>query len=289
MLVSKIKNLALFIAFVISGNNFADDLNPNGARNVYDYNAPYDAIVKVFANNAYCSGSLIAPNVILTAAHCLPDDYYAFLQLGHLDGYATPKAIIQITSSDRLTRHYTASRFIHHPEYSPASWEYDGVPLDIGLIFLDEEVSNVEPLKIADHGSFEHDEIIFNGHGHMSGALNGPRRDNGFIQEVVLGNVEQKDVFFKVFEKNKGTCIGDSGGPAFIEEDGKRLIVGTLSFADPTTVMTQEQIDYLMKDGFANWEEFFYAYPDFDECAGGDSVFISAVEMKDWIEEMINR
>ena len=78
-----------------------------------------------------CSGTLIAPAIVLTAAHCLSDDLVG----------------VSAVFSDAVgtTRYYKAVRYALHPDFAWSLW-----PLaDIALLALESAVDGVSPLPIA--------------------------------------------------------------------------------------------------------------------------------------------
>jgi trypsin len=171
----------------------------------------------------YCSGTLVASNVVLTAAHCV--DF-----LGPGDVRVTFDA-----APDAGSTYYHADHFS-----IPAAWLAAGPCFgnskhaclspgheDIALIWLDTDVSGVTPSEIADRGYLDRLRLT-----RQTFTVVGYGVDD-FITGSLLANhpvvvvdgvrsyrnvtaITKQDAFPDRFLKvTKSVCFGDSGGPVF--------------------------------------------------------------------------
>ena len=217
-----------------------------------------------------CSASLISPQIMLTAAHCV------------LDVSDDQSLRVRLAPSSEDTKEYIANvtGFIYHTKYeeqqsydlvdpdtdelierivgrvNPGESEYDA---DIALLYLDEPVSNVKFPKLArtttklnpnwrvyGWGATSDDGVInslnttfvFDATEEMSRLLEDPM-DN------MLGAyyVEETGLV-------RSTCYGDSGGPLV---DGNGAIIGITSFALVESCLDPTPTVYLKVANYRSW------------------------------------
>jgi hypothetical protein len=179
----------------------------------------------------FCTGTLIAPDVVVTAGHC------AFLLVA-LDlpvWFTFDQQFSEISPLIPATA-------IAHPDFSPS-----GNPLDVGgvdrnmaelgVLLLADEVTDRTPATLPTEGLFDElrrenvlragVEFIVVGYGAMAiedgfPVWDGQRRSMSSTfgsllpTAVQLGNANQKHT--------PSACFGDSGGPNFFEVDGEAVL-----------------------------------------------------------------
>ncbi|HUU02450.1 MAG TPA: trypsin-like serine protease [Myxococcota bacterium] len=177
-----------------------------------------------------CSGTLIAPNVVMSAGHCVVTDsgevmepQGATVYFGNVVGTMTERKVTQV---------------IAHPGYQPIV----PVPNDISLLVLAEDAPGwavpIPPLPAslritsADVGS----QVEYVGFGldengdlgrklHVTGDIDVVCESGGCPASMVPSS-------FCAQMDDGGTCSGDSGGPAFYIRDEVEYVAGITSYGD---------------------------------------------------------
>lgn len=203
--------------------------------------------------NTICTGTIIANDVILTAAHCAPKKASNLRIIFNEDAYGT----LDTREPDYYQAYVrTATDFIPHKDYSDES-DADVDLDDIALIkfrgtlpegyaparMLDrvEDLKRGLNLLVAGYGVDEvQTEVIdANTYPNLLEAIEMGlvfcNEDNSYCVSVETfgdGTLRKAQAPIDSFSKNEfilnekaaGTCSGDSGGPAFVQK-GKELIV----------------------------------------------------------------
>ncbi|CAN5318918.1 hypothetical protein BH10PLA2_BH10PLA2_38880 [soil metagenome] len=167
--------------------------------------------------------TLVAPRWLLTAAHLAKD-------------IKTGDASAKITIGKR---EYRVEKVIPHPDYKSA--KSGG---DLALVKLTEAVTDIQPVPIY-RGTGEMGKITtIVGHGYSGTLVTGPAaKDKWDKKKRAATNkieriMQKKWLLFIIDVPEKATDLeggggpGDSGGPAFIEEDGKLYVAGVSCFTD---------------------------------------------------------
>ncbi|MCP4805413.1 MAG: trypsin-like serine protease [Proteobacteria bacterium] len=212
-----------------------------------------------------CSSTLIAPDVVLLAAHCVDPDSYTY-------GYGTLEDIdIRWSRSPDLTAHTTGAK-AQWPNDAIAAWdwtmhpEWDLFSMDVGiaenydiaLLFLDEPSdAPFAYLPTADEALQleEGSEVAVVGWGQQEqdGEVSGEKM-MGFTHIAELGDAEMQ---IGAEKNDVRKCHGDSGGPSFFWAETESLetmrLVGVTSHAyDDTDCKKKGGVDTRV-DAYLEW------------------------------------
>jgi hypothetical protein len=179
-----------------------------------------------------CSGTLIAPKVFLTAAHCLldePSDLYVSFD---------PFVGAPDVGPEVKLYHGVASG---HPEFVDET--APGDTHDIAVVVLDDRVRGVSPANLPQRraldrldrndllGALPWGVVGYGREGYDSSEdafYGGGSRFFGFSS---FGALEDFKLNLTQVPPDGGTCRGDSGGPVFLGRT--RTVVGIVSDGDP--------------------------------------------------------
>lgn len=193
----------------------------------------HSAVVGMFSHESggMCTGTLIAPNLVLTAQHCVSEMIQQYVECG-TDGFgATFDADETMwTTQPQLTREL--DDYVRGSEIFIPDIDGDMCGEDIALVILEENVSEEEAEPIPprlDEPVEADEEYSALGYGHTGdGSGAGVRRILEGLEVECQG--ESCPSYSTVTETewmgDDGTCQGDSGGTA-LDEEGR--VLGALS------------------------------------------------------------
>jgi hypothetical protein len=162
------------------------------------------------ADGGLCTGTVVARRWVLTAAHCVEGGVDgAVFAFGHT--VDAPSRVIDVTGGRA------------HPQY-----DGERIVNDIALVRLASDAP-VEPLPmVSSLDGTEGADLTFVGFGVTSGRTG----DSGTKRSVVIPLAELDATTFMYTVRGRNTCSGDSGGPAFLLQNGVPVVAGVTSYGD---------------------------------------------------------
>jgi Trypsin len=169
----------------------------------------------VYKDGNSCTGSLIAPTVVLTAGHCV---------VHALDGFYTQGGTSTLVPG--MTKHTIASKAAH-PSYVANDFDCPNATPDVALVRLTKPVTGVTPLAYAGQGT-----VLPAAGATLTAVGYGMHHDDGGDVSQELAKRSATETFLDAqpfsLHVGRGTGIvdhGDSGGPLGLGQ----TILGTAS------------------------------------------------------------
>jgi len=186
--------------------------------------APEDpAIVGLLTGHSACSGTLIAPNLVLTAHHCVAQTPPGPVSCDETAFGPLHDNVMSVTTHDSvlgIARHIV--REVHVP---PGSEDLCGG--DVAVMILDDVVEPTEAWPIpprVDRSPSRDETYRAVGFGAIDGdgTGSGLRRQRGGLRVDCVGDgcLAVYEVQLNEWMGETGVCAGDSGGPA-LDEQGR--------------------------------------------------------------------
>lgn len=172
-----------------------------------------------------CSGTLVASNVVITAAHCLPDCAERVF-VGEDVDLPDDGHVVDVR------------RAVVHPDYPP-----HGPYNDLAVLVLAHDVPDVAPRRIVDPARMaEAFAVRLAGYGNTD-----PFGSSGYgrrrMVDVPIASSDHRFGAEPTREfvagapfLDRDSCNGDSGGPAYVEIDGEWALAGATSRATVSSV-----------------------------------------------------
>jgi MYXO-CTERM domain-containing protein len=188
-----------------------------------------DAVVALTHwGQSFCSGTLITPTVVLTAAHCVPQNI------------GTDIKVFFGPDTDEEGTFVKATETWAHP-----GWSDNSLYFDVGLVRL-AEPGPVEPMPWHESGDIfvEYEPVRIVGFG-----ITGEDQGGGGLKREGSAVIDEFDAHVLTLAGSpSGTCSGDSGGATIMDIEGQDTLVGVHSRADCWGVSIEMRTDKYASD-----------------------------------------
>ena len=186
------------------------------------------AIYSDYVSDQTCTGTIIAPNVVVTAAHCFFDGQGGLL--GDPAGYAAVWGVLDFQQATNDNAYWASGLAVHQ--------SYDHAPPialhethDIAVLVLEQPIQGAPVAPVLPDGEFNPQagqEIIVSGYGDIDPDPNGVSAGVLYIASTPFAERGVTE-FVAGGPGNPDTCQGDSGGPAYMYVGDTAYVVGATS------------------------------------------------------------
>ena len=198
---------------------------------------------------AACGASLIQPNWILTAAHCL-------------EGASSIEVRMGGTNRDNMPFIVSSTDIFVHEGYNP-----DTLFNDVGLVKLPQDAvgENIQPIPMATSGDFTGVDVRASGFGITESGQQSAdllkinlrtitNEECAQVYRSAPGLVTENTICVTwVNMEGDNVCSGDSGGPLSTVIDGQHVLIGVASFVSTNGCEVGDPAGFSRTSAFADW------------------------------------
>lgn len=181
----------------------------------------FPAVAAIYVGTGICTGTLIAPNYVLTAGHCAFDDRGRVIR-------NMEEIFLSVGGVERGARSITV-----HPDYDNQAIPCtEGIP-DASLIELDEPINSIAPIAVSSTPPAIGSELLLVGYGMLGSGESGESGQFPADGTLAYGNTTVDDLDstfimwrYKASRGGANTAGGDSGGPALQTINNQLVLQG---------------------------------------------------------------
>jgi hypothetical protein len=178
-------------------------------------------LVMILGPRGFCTGTVIARDLVLTAAHCVPAGA-AYKLIERVGANPVPKDIASLA---------------RHPQFSHDAYLRHRATADVAVLKLAAPLAGaqVAALDASGYRGAVGDRIVIAGYGLAArgdGATGGVARMASLVVTGQPGTLQIRlyDAQTRNERAGLGACTGDSGAPAFRDAGGRLAVIGLVSW-----------------------------------------------------------
>jgi len=223
--------------------------------------------------NPFCTGALVAAQVVLTAAHCVLDIPIedVFIQVGNRTpepGDGVTRKPVAVIYHGKYVRQQT-QEFYDENDVLVETIEADlhpgesAIDSDIALIYLNEPVRTIKPVSLPTSAKYKPApgwRTYGWGYTGVDEETNPDRLLTAAQDDHTAATAAAwEDPFEKILaavrmngENSSGTCFGDSGGPLV---DKRNVLIGLTSFSESSICSAPVPTLFTKVSAFLDWQK----------------------------------
>lgn len=174
------------------------------------------------ARGNHCTGTVIARDLVLTAAHCA----------------ATTVGLTVYGADAANAASYTVLIAVRHPQYNARNYTRAQATVDLAVLKLASPLRDAKPVPVRGRVPIPGERLVIAGFGVTA---SGSTKGMGSLRIATVTAVGQPSTLQLRLSDvasrggaiaGLGACDGDSGGPVFEQKGGQFAVVGVLSWAN---------------------------------------------------------
>ncbi|BBN81773.1 hypothetical protein PA25_17580 [Pseudoalteromonas sp. A25] len=219
----------------LKSQQFSDSIRIVGGNEATPHSRPYQVSVQSLGGEHFCGGSLVADNLVLTAAHCL-------------EGVNGESPEIQVRVGAHSLKDGSGQAIVVDKTYT--NQEYPGLSKDVAVLKLKEKITdkNAKVIKLAEPTFFNSTikpgtSLAVSGWGTLSYGGQAPDKlmevSVPYVSNAVCnsaqaynGSVQDTELCAGFQKGGKDSCQGDSGGPLVYQRGSEFIQVGVVSWGE---------------------------------------------------------